>query len=88
MSTITYNGTVIPQKKGADLLGQILNAGGDVQYICMSGSCGTCRVTVTAGMEHLTAKAGMENMHGCKPDERLACQAICRDTGDIVVEQK
>ena len=88
MSNITYNGTTIPQQKGADLLGQLMNSGCEVQYICMSGSCGTCRVNITSGMEHLSNKAGMENMHGCKDGERLACQAICRGTGDIVVEQK
>lgn len=88
MSTITYNnGTAFDQKKGSDLLGQLLNNGCDVQYICMSGSCGTCKVAVKSGMEHLSGKAGMENMHGCKEGERLACQAVCRGTGDIVIEQ-
>lgn len=88
MSTITYNnGTAFEQKKGSDLLGQLLNHGCDPQYICMSGSCGTCKVTIKSGMEHLSAKAGMENMHGCKDGERLACQAVCRGTGDIVVVQ-
>lgn len=85
MAKITYKDQAIEQQKGRDLLGQLLDAGTDVQYICMSGACGTCKVTVTAGMEHLTAKAGMENMHGCRDGERLACQAMCRGTGDIVI---
>ena len=87
MATIIYKNQTIEQQKGRDLLGQLLDAGTDVQYICMSGSCGTCKVTVTVGMEHLTAKAGMENMHGCREGERLACQAMCRGTGDIVISQ-
>ncbi len=88
MATITFNhDPAFPQQKGADLLGQLLNHGSTVTYICMSGSCGTCKVTVKLGMEHLSAKAGMENMHGCKDGERLACQAVCRGTGDVVVEQ-
>ena len=87
MPTITYKDQTFDQKKGRDLLGQLLDAGTDVQYICMSGSCGTCKVKVLSGMEHLTAKAGMENMHGCAANERLACQAVCRGTGDIVVDQ-
>lgn len=86
MAKLTFNGTTIPQQKGADLLGQLLTVGADIQYICMSGSCGTCKVRVTAGNENLTAAGGMETMH-CKPGERLACQAVCRDTGDIVIEQ-
>ncbi len=87
MAKIIFKDQSIEQQKGRDLLGQLLDAGTDVQYICMSGSCGTCKVTVTAGMEHLTAKAGMENMHGCRDGERLACQAVCRGTGDIVISQ-
>ena len=88
MATITFNNEPpFAQQKGVDLLGQLLNHGSAVTYICMSGSCGTCKVTVKSGMEHLSAKAGMENMHGCKDGERLACQAVCRGSGDIVVEQ-
>ena len=87
MAKIIYKDQPIEQQKGRDLLGQLLDAGTDVQYICMSGSCGTCKVAVVSGMEHLTAKAGMENMHGCREGERLACQAVCRGTGDIVITQ-
>jgi ferredoxin len=87
MPLIRYNGQAIEQRKGGDLLGQILNAGCDIQYVCMSGSCGMCRVRVPQGMEHLTSKSGMEGMHGCKEGERLACQAVCKGTGDVVVEQ-
>lgn len=88
MATITFNDDpAFPQQKGGDLLGQLLNHGCAVTYVCMSGSCGTCKVTVKSGMEHLSAKAGMENRHVCKDGERLACQAVCRGTGDVVVEQ-
>ena len=87
MPSIIYHGQTIPQRKGADLLGQLLDVGFNIQYICMSGSCGTCKVRILRGMEHLSPKGGMELMHCSAPTERLACQAICLGTGDIEVEQ-
>jgi ferredoxin len=88
MATIRFNHEpAFTQEKSVDLLGQLLNHGTAVTYICMSGSCGMCKVKVVAGMEHLSPKAGMESMHACKDGERLACQAVCRGTGDVVVEQ-
>jgi ferredoxin len=86
MAQIHYQRQSITQRAQVDLLGQILDAGGDVPYICMAGSCGTCRVRITAGAEHLAPLTAMENLHGCSAGIRLACQAICRGTGDITVE--
>ncbi len=85
MAQILYQGQVIAQRPQIDLLGQILEAGGDVPYICMAGSCGTCRVRITAGGEHLAPLTAMEGLHGCSADVRLACQAVCRGTGDVTV---
>ena len=59
MASIIYNDKTYALQKGADVLGQLLNQGAEVQYICMSGSCGTCKVKVVAGAEHLTTLAGM-----------------------------
>ena len=87
MASIIYNDKTYALQKGADVLGQLLNQGAEVQYICMSGSCGTCKVKVVAGAEHLTTLAGMESMHGCNAGERLACQAVCKGTGDITITQ-
>ena len=87
MASILYNGQTYAQQQGVDLLGQLLNQGADVQYICMSGSCRTCKVMVEAGAEHLSALTNLESRLDCKPVERLACQAICRGTGDIVITQ-
>jgi ferredoxin len=85
MAQILYQGKVIPQRPQIDLLGQILEAGGDVPYICMAGSCGTCRVRIIAGSGHLAPLTAMETLHGCVADVRLACQAVCRGTGDVTV---
>ena len=49
------------------------------------GRCGTCRVKVLAGMEHLSAMADMERhtlaRTGAGADTRLACQALVLDSG-------
>lgn len=87
MASIIYNDHTFTQQRGTDLLGQLLNQGADVQYICMSGSCGTCKVAVVSGTEHLMPLTGTESMLGCKPGERLACQAVCKGTGDITIAQ-
>jgi ferredoxin len=55
----------------------------------MGGSCGTCRVTVVSGSEHVDPKDPGEHYHipGGDESQRLACQMICRGTGDVEITQ-
>jgi len=87
MATVRYNGADYGIEPGQDLLGGLLEHGVAIGYICMAGSCGTCRVHVESGAEHLAPPMPMERSHGCEGAERLACQAIVIDDGVITVSQ-
>jgi len=63
-------------------------SGADLTFGCGSGSCGTCRVRVTEGLEHCSP-AGAEERDfltslGVPEDHRLACQV--KVLGDVEVE--
>lgn len=88
MPTLRFRDLAVPIKAKQDLLGQILDAKGDIGYLCMAGSCGHCLVTVTQGAEHLGPMNAAEHHHCDRhPGTRLACQAIALGTGDITVDQ-
>lgn len=61
-------------------------------YGCRAGSCGSCRVTVTAGADLLEARGPVEQdtLERCKDPEhvRLACRVRVRAgaSGDICVQ--
>ncbi len=60
-----------------------------IMFACRVGSCGSCKVKVTQGMENLEApndveKAGLETF-GTDPSDRLPC--VCKiKKGKITVE--
>lgn len=78
-----------PVKAGEDVLSQLLMAGAHIQYLCMGGTCGTCRVRVLHGQEHLEPVVPGERhwFPDTTGEIRLACQAVCKGTGDVVVDQ-
>jgi ferredoxin len=63
-------------------------AGADITFGCRSGSCGTCRVRVLAGLAHCSAMAPEERdfLRGLDApcDHRLACQVNIQ--GDVEIE--
>jgi ferredoxin len=63
-------------------------SGADITFGCRSGSCGTCRVRILAGLEHCSAPEPEERDFllglGAPDDHRLACQV--RVQGDVDVE--
>ncbi len=87
--TLRFRDVCIPQKTGEDVLSQLLIAGADIQYLCMGGTCGTCRIRVLRGQEHLSpVEPGERHFFPTTTGEtRRACQAMCLGTGDVVVEQ-
>ncbi len=89
MATLRFADLVIEAERGRDVLGLLLDHGADIRYLCMSGTCGTCRVRVLAGSEHLAPMVDAERLHfpTSRGETRLACQAILTGTGDVVVEQ-
>jgi ferredoxin len=89
MATIRFRDVIAQAQPGHDLLSQLLDAGADLNYICMSGSCGTCAVRVLAGAEHLEPLGPAERIRLLVHDgsRRLSCQAVVRGSGDVVVEQ-
>ena len=63
-------------------------SGADITFGCRNGSCGTCRIRVTKGLE-LCSEMGSEERDflkglGVAEDERLACQVSVM--GDIEVD--
>jgi ferredoxin len=89
MATIRFRDLLVEAEAGRDLLSSLLDAGANMNYICMSGSCGTCAVRVLAGGEHLEPLTPAERSRLLVHDgsRRLSCQAALRGTGDVVVEQ-
>ena len=87
MPTLTFRDTVIDATPGRDVLGQLLDADAGVDYLCMAGSCGVCRVRVEAGEAHLEPMTSAEIHHALPPGSRLACQACTRGTGAVTVSQ-
>lgn len=74
---------------GGFLLDACDDARAPVEFSCRSASCGTCRVEVKEGMEHLEP-AGFEEkdvleIFAAPPSHRLACQARVRSGGGLVV---
>lgn len=76
-----------PLQRGQDLLGAMLDGGMPAMYLCMSGSCGRCRVRVSSGQEALGPLNAAERFHGCDGPQRLACQARLAGDADIHVHQ-
>ncbi len=89
MATVRCNGHAVEAPIGRDLLGLLLDAEVPMRYICMSGSCGTCRVRVLSGQEHLLPMNRTEQMlfPESRGEIRLACQAVVLGTGDVEVTQ-
>jgi ferredoxin len=63
-------------------------AGADLTFGCRTGSCGTCRVRISRGLDHCSP-AGPEERDFLKgldapSDQRLACQL--KVNGDIDIE--
>ncbi len=87
---VVFGDTVAPATPGHDLLALLLSAQADIQYLCMGGSCGTCRVRIRAGREHLApmGEAELAMLPGGDGSERLACQALVIGDGDVVVAQE
>lgn len=63
-------------------------SGADITFACRNGSCGTCRVRITQGLEHCSDMGTEERdfLQGLcvSADERLACQVSV--LGDIEVD--
>lgn len=75
---------------GTTLLHAALDAGVDLSHYCGGTcSCGTCRVEVRRGGEHLTRVEGREQMvlgyEGTQAGDRLACQARVQGPVTIAV---
>ena len=63
-------------------------AGADITFGCRTGSCGTCRVRVTEGLEHCGEPSPEERDFlqslDAPPDQRLACQVSVQ--GDVAID--
>jgi ferredoxin len=89
MAELRFGKIIVEAEPGRDVLGALLDGEAPIAYICMAGSCGTCRVRVISGQEHLEPLTEAEKFHCPKStgEDRLACQAVCRGTGNVVIEQ-
>jgi ferredoxin len=89
MAEVVFGALRAPAIAGRDLLSLLLDEGADIAYLCMAGSCGTCRVRVCAGSQHLSPLNAAERflLKDAAGDQRLACQATVSGEGDVVVDQ-
>ncbi len=86
MIQVTFTGTThgtAELDREQSLLAAASKAGADLTHRCGGHArCGTCRVTVESGQEHLTPMGTTERRVletlGVGPDVRLACQAWAR----------
>lgn len=74
--------------QGTTILVAAIQNGLRLRHDCTEAICGTDRVTIVAGKEHLSEKDDNEEltleMMNSKPDDRLAC--VARIVGDVTVE--
>ncbi len=89
MAEVVFGTVRAPASAGRDLLSLLIDEGADISYLCMAGSCGTCRVRVCSGGQHLAPMTDAERymLAGAAGDQRLACQALVIGDGDVVVDQ-
>jgi 2Fe-2S ferredoxin len=64
----------------------------DWGFSCTRGTCARCRCYISAGMEHLSEPSEAEESR-LEPEElekgfRLACQAVVKQEGHLVVTHK
>ena len=87
---IRFGDLTLDARAGHDLLGLLLDAEAPIEYLCMSGTCRTCRVRIISGGEHLAPMNDAErwSLKAGLSDVRLACQAVVTGTGDIVVDSQ
>jgi 2Fe-2S ferredoxin len=77
--------TVIP---GANLMKSLLDAGIPVASSCGGdGVCGKCRISITEGLHHISAKNETEKFlqekYQLKADQRISCQSFVLDDVEI-----
>jgi ferredoxin len=89
MAEVVFGTVRAPAIAGRDVLSLLLDEGADIAYLCMAGSCGTCRVRVCAGGQYLASKNAAERfmLRDAADNQRLACQAVVTGGGDVVVDQ-
>ena len=73
---------------GTTILVAAVQNGLQLRHDCTEAICGTDRVKILSGKEHLSEKDENEEltleMMNSKPDDRLAC--VARIVGDVTVE--
>ncbi len=73
MATITIDGESHEIADGSEIMDACEDLG--VPFGCRAGMCGSCVITITAGIENLTPPTQAELDMGLGPNQRLACQA-------------
>lgn len=85
--TFQTSGKTIEVDKDANLLRTSIRYEGSVPYKCGGGLCGTCKVRITQGQEHLSRvmKKEIDRLGADKIEQgyRLACQTFI--TGDVTI---
>jgi ferredoxin len=90
MATITFmpSGETFEVEDGTTILLAAVRNGLQLRHDCTEAICGTDKVKVIAGNEHLSEKDDNEEltltMLNAAPDNRLAC--VARILGAVVVE--
>lgn len=79
---------LVEAPEGASLQAVADAAGADITFGCRTGSCGTCRVHITEGLDHCSPAGAEERAYlaglGAPSGHRLACQVTLQ--GDVAVD--
>jgi ferredoxin len=90
MPKVTFmpSGQSFEVTEGTTILVSAIQNGLPLQHDCTEAICGTDRVKILAGTEHLSEKTENEEltleMMNAGPDERLGC--VARVLGDVTVK--
>jgi len=90
MAKVTFmpSGQSFEVAEGTTILVSAIQNGLQLQHDCTEAVCGTDRVKIVAGTEHLSEKTENEEltleMMNAGPDERLGC--VARILGDVTVK--
>jgi ferredoxin len=86
--TFVFDDLDVDVPSGTRLIEVVDVAGADVTFGCRNGTCGTCRVRIVEGMNHLSKPTPEERDFlaalEARPDERLGCQFSIH--GDVSID--
>lgn len=87
MATLHFKNLSVPIDPDRTILDVLIEARAPITFLCIGGTCGTCKIRVARGQEFMIPRDQSEESHDLAANERLSCQAQCTGAGDVFIEQ-